>query len=92
MPQPLPVRPTDADIARDRLRRLGILAFALKTHTDNVRHLLTPREPMTLQELGARAYVLLIQLPEQQRQWWRREWTKLVEDVHRVAFRLRSRV
>lgn len=88
----MPVRPTNADIARDRLRRLGILAFALKTHTDNVRHLLVQREPMTLQEVGARAYLFLTQLPQQQRQWWRHEWTTFVEDVHRTVCRLCSRV
>lgn len=81
---PQPVRPSASDIMRDRITRLGILSFALKRQTDTFRHLLTPRPPVTLRELGAR-------LRDQQQYWWHRELTPLRDGVVRALSRLRSR-
>ena len=90
MPKPVPVRPTNADIARDRFHRLGLLAFALKTHTDNVRHMLIPPEPTTFRETTTRLYLYLTQFPAHQRIFWRREWDGFVRDWHRVVSRSRT--
>jgi len=83
MPQPM--RPSATDIMRDRITRLGILSFALKRQTEMFRPLLMPRHPVTVRELCGRVQA-------QQRYWWHREWTRLVEDMHRAVSRLRSRV
>lgn len=65
---------------RDRITHLGILSVALKRQTDTFRHLLVPRQPETLSELGAR-------LLAQQRDWWRREVTPLKDGVIRILSR-----
>ena len=82
---PQPVRPSATDIMRDRITHLGILSFALKRQTDTFRDLLLPPpQPWTLRELCGRVQT-------QQRYWWYREWTRLVEDMHRALSRLRHR-
>lgn len=81
---PEPVRPSATDVMRDRITRLGILSFALKRQTETFRHLLVPRQPVTLRELCGRVQA-------QQCDWWHREWTRLVEDLHRAVSRLRPR-
>jgi hypothetical protein len=64
-----PVRPTDYEIARDRMRRLGILTFALARHTANFRDVFKQREYVTFGMLVQR-------LKAQQRAWWTRELAK----------------
>jgi hypothetical protein len=63
------VRPTDYEIARDRMRRLGILTFALARHTSNFRDVFKQQEYVTLGMLVRR-------LKTQQRAWWTREIAK----------------
>lgn len=85
MPEPTPVRPTHYDVARDRMTRLGILAFSLKKQTDAFRAYLQPPQPLTLRELGTR-------LKTQQQSWWAREWTRTKAQVQHALSRLRARV
>ena len=64
MPLPTPVRPTSYDIARDRLRRLGLLAFSLKRHHAEFHDAITPGPPVT-------CWTLLGNACDRWQAWWR---------------------
>ena len=91
VPKPVAVRPTEIEIARDRLNHLALLSSALKVHTENVTEMLKPHEPLTFRELTTRMYLFLPQLPTYLKNEWHREWAGFKEDLRQRVALMKSK-